>query len=98
MHMINDLNYELQRNVTFYETKRKTEDMASEELIHAAFLRKDKNEMKIWYEIKKNLSRNSLERIAETEFDDYIRDISKNKIQEAVREVRKECDYQLQSV
>ena len=72
--------------------------MAAEELIHMAFLRRDRDDMKIWYEIKKNLHRSSLERIAETEFDDYIKDISKLKIQEAVREVRKECDYQLQSV
>ena len=77
MHVLNDLNYELRRTVKFYESKRKTEEMASEELIHMAFLRKDKNEMKIWYEIKKNLSRISLERIAENEFDEYISSISK---------------------
>jgi hypothetical protein len=93
MHAVNDLNYELRRTVTFYEMKRKTEEMASEELVHMAFLRKDKDELKIWYEIKKNMSRSSLEMIAETEFDDYIKDISKQKIHDAVREVRRECDY-----
>ena len=51
--------------------------MASEELIHMAFLRNDKDDLKIWYEIKKNLSKVSLERIAESEFDDYIASISK---------------------
>ena len=51
--------------------------MAPEELIHLAFYNRERDDLKIWYEIKKNMNREALERIAENEFDEYIKAISK---------------------
>ena len=63
MHILSDLNFDMARRLNFFESKKQMEDMKPQDLIQKAFVL-GSDPLMIWYEVKRNLSADALNRIA----------------------------------
>jgi hypothetical protein len=59
------------RRLNFFESKKQIDEMKPQDLIQKAFVLSS-DPLNIWYEVKRNLSSDALNQIAQTEFDEVI--------------------------
>jgi hypothetical protein len=73
------INAEMAQKLAFYQSDTQVSDLTALELIGMAFMRGE-DAMNIWHEFKRNTNEETLNTIAEREFEEIISEITKETV------------------
>lgn len=76
MDAFSKLNSELSDKIALYQTSKSVSDLTAIELVGMAFLRGE-DSLNIWKEYRRNINDDVMRKIAETEFEELISEITK---------------------